>query len=167
MSLNWSTENVKYFKSHPDELWTKKKVSYEGGGEREYEDLNVETKALVFGSMAVGLGSITYKSAPDFYARWKLLEKYDNYYLFSVYTGTEDIKTYLTPQVIVKHFGLGTNVSDESESVWAKRMAKNYIQEHARHYRDDSVSENEIKAFLKQAKQEFEDSFNNPEEIGE
>jgi arsenate reductase-like glutaredoxin family protein len=62
---------------------------------------------------------------------------------------------------------LGTNVSDESESVWAKRMAKNYIQEHARHYRDDSVSENEIKAFLKQAKQEFEDSFNNPEEIGE
>ena len=111
--------------------------------------------------MAVGIGSITYKTAPDFYARWKFFEKYDGFYLYSVYTGTEDIKTYLTPDVIVKHFGLGTNVSNETENVWVKRMAKAYTQQHARHERDSLVSENEIKAFLRKAKQEFEDSFYN------
>lgn len=161
MSLNWSTENVKYFKDNPDELWTKTVIKYEGGGEREQEDVNVETKSLIFGSMAVGIGSITYKTAPDFYARWKFFEKYDGFYLYSVYTGTEDIKTYLTPDVIVKHFGLGTNVSNETENVWVKRMAKAYTQQHARHERDSLVSENEIKAFLRKAKQEFEDSFYN------
>jgi hypothetical protein len=163
MSLNWSTEKVKYFKDHPDELWTKVNEGKPG----EHEDVNVETKSLIFGSMALGIGSITYKSAPDYYARWKFFEKYDNFHLYSVWNGEEVVYTYLTPQVVIKHFGLGTNVSTESESVWAKRIAKQYIQEHARHYRDNLVSENEIKAFLKQARQEFEDSFNNPEKIGE
>ena len=67
MSLNWSTEKVRYFKDHPDELWTKINV----GKPHEQEDLNTETKSLVFGSMALGVGAITYKSAPDYYARWK------------------------------------------------------------------------------------------------
>ena len=163
MSLNWSTENVKYFKDHPDELWVKVNEGKPG----EHEDVNIETKSLIFGSMALGIGSITYKNAPDYYARWKFFEKYDNFHLYSVWDGEETTYTYLTPQVVVKHFGLGTNVSTESESVWVKRIAKQYIQEHARHYRDSLVSENEIKAFLKKAKQEFEDSFNNYQEIGE
>lgn len=163
MSLNWSTENVKYFKDHPDELWVKVNEGKPG----EHEDVNIETKSLIFGSMALGIGGITYKSAPDYYARWKFFEKYDNFHLYSVWDGEETTYTYLTPQVVVKHFGLGTNVSTESESVWVKRIAKQYIQEHARHYRDSLVSENEIKAFLKKAKQEFEDSFNNYQEIGE
>lgn len=163
MSLNWTTEKVKYFKDHPDELWVKVNEGKPG----EHEDVNVETKSLIFGSMALGIGSITYKTAPDYYARWKLFEKYDNFHLYSVWDGEETTYTYLTPQVVVKHFGLGTNVSTESESVWVKRIAKQYIQDHARHYRDNLVSENEIKAFLRQAKQEFEDSFNNPQKIGE
>ena len=163
MSLNWTTEKVKYFKDYPDELWVKVNEGKPG----EHEDVNVETKSLIFGSMALGIGSITYKSAPDYYARWKFFEKYDNFHLYSVWDGEETTYTYLTPQVVVKHFGLGTNVSTESESVWVKRIAKQYIQDHARHYRDNLVSENEIKAFLRQAKQEFEDSFNNPQKIGE
>ena len=163
MSLNWTTEKVKYFKDHPDELWVKVNEGKPG----EHEDVNIETKSLIFGSMALGIGSITYKNAPDYYARWKFFEKYDNFHLYSVWDGEETTYTYLTPQVVVKHFGLGTNVSTESESVWVKRIAKQYIQEHARHYRDSLVSENEIKAFLKKAKQEFEDSFNNYQEIGE
>lgn len=163
MSLNWSTEKVKYFKDHPDELWTKINVGKPG----EQEDVNAETKALIFGSMALGIGSISYKSAPDYYARWKFFEKHDNFYLYSTWDGSESTYAYLTPQIVVKHFGLSMNVSTESEAVWAKRIAKNYTQEHARGYRDTLVTENQIKAFLRSAKQEFEDSFNNLPEIGE
>ena len=163
MSLNWSTEKVKYFKDHPDELWTKINVGKPG----EQEDVNAETKALIFGSMALGIGSISYKSAPDYYARWKFFEKHDNFYLYSTWDGSESTYAYLTPQIVVKHFGLSMNVSTESEAVWAKRIAKNYTQEHARGYRDTLFTENQIKAFLRSAKQEFEDSFNNPPEVGE
>jgi hypothetical protein len=155
MTLNWSTENVKYFKDHPDELWTKINVGRPG----EQEDLNVETKSLVFGSMALGIGVISYKTAPDFYARWKMFEKYDNFYLYSTWDGEETIKTYLTPRTVVKHFGLTTNVSTESETVWAKRIAKSYASEHARGYKDTLVTEKEIRAFLRSAKNEFENSF--------
>jgi hypothetical protein len=163
MSLNWSTENVKYFKDHPDELWTKINVGMPG----EQEDLNVETKSLVFGSMALGIGSISYKNAPDFYARWKVFEKYDNFYLYSVWDGEETVKTYLTPQVVVKHFGLSTNVSTESETVWAKRIAKGYAQDHARGYRDTLVTEKEIRAIIRDAKNEFENSFIKTDTVGE
>jgi hypothetical protein len=163
MTLNWSTQNVKYFKDHPDELWTRINVGLPG----EQEDLNVETKSLVFGSMALGIGNINYKNGPDFYARWKLFEKYDNFCLYSVWNGEETIKTYLTPKVIIKHFGLSTNVSTESETVWAKRIAKSYASDHSRGYRDTLVTEKEIRAFLREAKIEFENSFNTSEKIGE
>lgn len=163
MSLNWTTEKVKYFEDHPDELWVKVNEGKPG----EQEDVNAETKALIFGSMALGIGSISYKSAPDYYARWKFFEKHDNFYLYSTWDGSESTYAYLTPQIVVKHFGLSTNVSTESESVWAKRIAKNYAQEHARGYRDSLITESHIKVFLRNAKEEFEDSFNNPQKIGE
>lgn len=163
MSLNWSTENVKYFKEHPDELWVKSNVE----GLPEHEDLNVETKALVFGSMGLSVGEISYKNAPDFYARWKFFEKYDNFYLYSVWDGENTTYTYLTPKIVVKHFGLSTNVTTQSEAVWTKRIAKNYAQEHARGYRDTLVTEKEIRAFLREAKNEFENSFFTTETIGE
>lgn len=121
MSLNWSTEKVQYFKQNPDELW----VKYRKGTPEEYEDVNAETKALIFGSMSLGLGSITEKNASEWYARWKMYEKYDGFSLYSMFKedGTyEDI--YLTPEVILKHIGLGMNVSDETTTNWCKRFAK-------------------------------------------
>ena len=115
----------------------------------------------------MGIGSISYKNAPDFYARWKVFEKYDNFYLYSVWDGEETVKTYLTPQVVVKHFGLSTNVSTESETVWAKRIAKGYAQDHARGYRDTLVTEKEIRAIIRDAKNEFENSFIKTDTVGE
>lgn len=163
MSLNWSTENVKYFKDHPDELWTKINV----GQPHEQEDVNAETKALIFGSMALGIGNINYKLAPDFYARWKFFEKYDNFYLYSIYNGTDLDYKYLTPQIVVKHFGLSMNVSTESEGVWAKRIAKNYAGDFNMKRREELVTEQEIKIFLRKSRIEFEDSFYTPQQIGE
>lgn len=121
MSLNWSTQRVEYFKQNPDELW----VKYHKGTPEEYEDVNAETKALIFGSMALGLGSITEKNASDWYARWKMYEKYEGFTLYSIYregSGYEEV--YLTPEVILKHVGLGMNVSDETTTNWCKRFSK-------------------------------------------
>ena len=155
MTLNWSTEKVKYFKDHPDELW----ITINKGKPGEQEDVNTETKSLIFGAMAVSIGSISYKSAPDYYARWKFYEKYDGFYLFSTYDGNEDIKTYLTPNVVVKHLGLSMNVETQTETVWVKRVAKSYAQDFKNGYKDQLITEAMIKKFLRGAKEEFENSF--------
>ena len=148
MSLNWSTQKVKYFQENPDELWTK----FRAGTPEEYEDLNVATKSLVFGCMAVGLGDITYKTAPVWYARWKIFEKYDNFYLFSTYDGNQSIKTYLTPDVIKKHIGLGTNVSNETDTKWLSRVVEAYKRD------GKEVSLPELKNLIKQFVEEYENS---------
>jgi hypothetical protein len=159
MPLNWSTENIKYFELNPLDLWV--------NPNSEQTDVNPETKALILGSMALGIGNINYKSAPDFYARWKLLENYDDFYLYTSYDGDKMKCHYLTPRVVTKHFGLTTNVSTESETVWVRRIVKTYVSEFNKEYRDNLVTEQEVKAFLKNAKNEFEDSFSTPQQIGE
>jgi hypothetical protein len=130
MSLNWSTQKVEYFKQNPDELW----VKYRKGTPEEYEDVNAETKALIFGSMALGLGSITEKNASEWYARWKMYEKYAGFTLYSVYDKESNKinEVYLTPEVILKHIGLSMNVSDETTATWCKRFAKPMYREDER-----------------------------------
>ena len=155
MSLNWSTEKVQYFKDNPDDLW----VKFREGTAEEYEDVNVETKSLIFGSMAVSVGSITYKNAPLFYARWKFFEKYDNFYLYSTFDGKTSEKVYITPEVLIKHMGLSMNVSDQSDREWAKRIAKSYAQDHKAGRREELITEGMIMKFLKQSQEEFENSF--------
>ena len=122
MSLNWSTQKVQYFKDNPDELWR----TYSKGTAEEYEDLNAETKSLVFGSMALGLSDITESNASEWYARWKMYEKYEDLYLYSFFneeTNKYD-RVYLTPDIIVKHIGLSTNASIETTTAWSNRFAK-------------------------------------------
>lgn len=155
MSLNWSVENVKYFKDHPDELW----VKYGSSTEDEYEDVNAETKSLLFGMMIIGIGDISYSTAPEFYARWKVLEKYDDLYVYSKLDENKNIvKQYITPKMIMKHINMFANVSYESPNNWIKRMQKNYDCDK---YRDDSMkpSINDIKNILKKEKEIFENSF--------
>lgn len=151
MSLDWSTQKVKYFTDNPDDLW----VKYNAGTKEEYEDVNAETKALIFGTMAMGINNINYKNAPDFYARWKVFEKFDDLYLYSTYDGKEVTKTYLTPDVIFKHFGLSTNANMETEAKWVQRIAKSF----ASGYRKTEASAKDIRDCIKDAKEEFESFF--------
>lgn len=155
MTLNWETKNIKYFENNPNELWTRINVGLPG----EQDDLNAETKALIFGSMAVGIGNLNYKTAPEFYARWKFFEKYDNLYLFSTYNDGDIKHKYLTPNIVIKHLGLITNVSKESEASWVSRIFKAYCSEKDRGYRSNTVSKEDIKEFLNNEKNEFENSF--------
>ena len=126
MSLNWSTQNVRYFKDNPDDLW----VKYSKGTPDEYEDVNAETKSLIFGSMALGLGSIKYSNINKWWARWKIYEKYDSFYLYSKVVDNKIEEVYLTKDVLLKHVGLSMNVSDETDTNWATRVCKFLVKEH-------------------------------------
>lgn len=155
MSLNWSTEKIKYFNDNPDALW----VKYREGEVEEYTDVNAETKSLIFGTMAVGIGYIDYKNAPSFYARWKLMEKLDGLYLYSTWMNGESEKIYLTPDVLVKHFGLATNVGKVSDKEWLDRYHKNYALENARGNRTAPYSYSDMRNMIKEGKEDFEEYF--------
>lgn len=155
MSLNWSTESIKYFNENPDKLW----VKYREGQVDEYSDINAETKSLIFGTMAVGIGYIDYKNAPSFYARWKLMEKLDGLYLYSTWLDGESEKIYLTPDVLVKHFGLSTNVSKVSDKEWLDKYIKSYTHEVASGRRVNEYGIQDMKKTIKTAKEEFENYF--------
>ena len=120
MTLNWNTEKVKYFTQNPDELWVKQHDGYS-----EYDDVNAETKSLIFGTMSVGIGNLKITNAGDFYARWKILEKH---YFLSLYIwfdeNNEKQTAYLTHDVVMKHIGLQTNVSYVSKKDWISRFVK-------------------------------------------
>jgi hypothetical protein len=126
MTLNWSTQSIKHFKDNPDDLW----VKYSKGTPDEYEDVNAETKSLIFGSMSLGLGSIKYSNINKWWARWKIYEKYDSFYLYSKFVNNEIEKVYLTKDVLLKHVGLSMNVSEEADAKWATRVHKYLLVEH-------------------------------------
>lgn len=103
MSLNFSVENVEnYDENYPateDNRW------------------NPITEEIVFASMAVGLGKITDKTAPEFYARMQIFAANHGF----VYSSTaSDIKN---------HVGFSVNVSDETRSQWFKRTIRPAIDE--------------------------------------
>ena len=121
MSLDWNTKSVQYFKDHPDELWIKIKTDMQ-----EYDDVNAETKSLIFGSMAVGIGVFSPKYLPEWYARWKMYEKYDDFYLYRVFEEGDNVgcKVFLTPEILIKHTNMVTNVSYQNATDWCKRFVK-------------------------------------------
>jgi hypothetical protein len=126
MPLNWSTEKVEYFKNNPDSLW----VKYYKDTPEEYEDLNAETKSLVFGTMAVCMNSINWNKSAEFFARWSVLEKFDNFFLYSVYKeGMVLEKVYLTPQAVIKHIGLSTNATSKTTREWITHLYNSYVRE--------------------------------------
>jgi hypothetical protein len=61
----------------------------------------------------------------------------------------EDI--YLTPEVILKHIGLGMNVSDETTTNWSKRFAKPRYKEEK-----DRPTFAQVKAMVIVLKMEFD-----------
>lgn len=71
------------------------------------------THSLIWLTMAVGIGDLTEKTAPEFYARVKILEKLDG------------SKVKFTPDMIRKRIGLNTNVFPmETRSKWCNRVHK-------------------------------------------
>jgi hypothetical protein len=90
-------------------------------------DLDGVTKTIVFATMNVGLGSITDENAGEFYARLTILDK-----LMGPFITDDNYKSLLTPEVVIRHIGLKTNVAKESRPAWTKRVMTYVIDENAR-----------------------------------
>jgi hypothetical protein len=151
MPLTYDTRRIKYFDQNPDKLTIEVKES----PEYSYKDLNPETKALVFGAMVTDIGDITIRTASDYYSRWKVMEKYSNLVFLSKWTednGREDI--YLTPDVIIKHIGLATNVANTSKKDWVERMVKNFSRDE---YMEEKPTQKELTKYYDQMTKEFDD----------
>ena len=152
MSLNWSTEKVKYFADNPDELWVMYGVE---GTASAYEDVNAETKALIFGSMSIGLNCITEANAAEWYARWKIYEKYSDFCLYTKFIDGVIRKTFLTVDVLVKHTYLSTNANNETTTEWTKRFVR---QNNALEgYKVTNPTSAQIKAMITVYKMEYDE----------
>lgn len=77
------------------------------------------THAMIFMTMAVGMGSITAKNWRRFYARARIIERLDGAYYRQ---GGEDM--HLTPADVKAYIGLSTNVSTETDAQWFRRVGK-------------------------------------------
>jgi predicted nucleotidyltransferase len=121
MALNWNVSNVDYYKDDLDSIWIKVN---DGWG--DYDDVIPELKSMIFSTMAIGIGHLSEKTAPDFYARFKVLEKIDDFYVTSKLCddGLLD-KQYITPYIVKKHIGLSTNVTTLSNIEWVKNLLRN------------------------------------------
>ena len=101
MSLTVDTRNVENSK----EVCYKKPKD----GKRAYKDTTVY---LAWGSMAIGIGEITYKNYPEVYARHKFLNKL-----------VSSIPMIITLEDVRNHIGLKTNVTLEKLPKWRNRIA--------------------------------------------
>lgn len=154
MSLNWNTTKVKYFEENPDELWIK--VDGHWGS---YDDVNVETKSLIFATMYLGIGDLSYDRLPEFFARQKIVEELTGQYLYSSYnTETNDSVDHgITATMLLKHMNLSTNVAYETQTVWVNKMVKFYNRDY-RKPGDQEMSKAEVIKKIKEYKQMFLDS---------
>jgi hypothetical protein len=77
----------------------------------EAVEMNPVTHALIFATIAVGIGKITKENVAEFAARFRMLEKIDGAWLAGSITDVE----------FRAHIGLATNVSNETRAQWAAR----------------------------------------------
>jgi len=86
-------------------------------GEGEDKTMNPVTHALIFATLAVGLGEITDKNVAEFAARFRIVEKIDGAYV----TTGKGKPHYITDEEFIAHIGLRTNVGNETRASWSSR----------------------------------------------
>jgi hypothetical protein len=129
MSLNFTLDTIANYK---EVCWI---------GEGDEARMNPVTEALIFGTMSVGLGSITDKNVDEFAARFRVIEKIHGAMLYKPDPENEGqiIDWYLSDEDFTAHIGLACNVTNETRSKWAQRIFNNkqtsYTEELARNFR--------------------------------
>lgn len=99
MSLNWDITRCK----DSEELLT----------EEQYPT----TEAMIFATMGTGIGELTDKTAPEFYARLVASGYYPG----------------VTPQIVARYIGLRTNVFPmETRTKWLKRVVGSHMDDSLR-----------------------------------
>jgi hypothetical protein len=101
LSLNWDITKC----ADPDALLT----------DEQYPT----TEAMVMFTMGVGIGELTDKTAPEFYARLVASDYWPG----------------ITPQIVARYIGLRTNVfPQETRAKWMKRVITSRMDESVRKY---------------------------------
>ena len=116
MSLNWNIEDVV---NHEEVA-----IRHDSYGDNDHltrEELtqSLITQAVVFRTMAVGIGRITEENATEFATRSKMYEEMNG---MSLYIAGEDYS--LTLEDITRRIGLTTNVSKWTDAQFGKIMLK-------------------------------------------
>ena len=110
MSLNWQIDGIIDYET---KCW----IEEEDGGKR----LNPVTETLIFGTMFVGLGSITNTNVDEFAARFRIMEKIHGAMLFKWEDG-ERKDWFLSDEDFIAHIGLAVNVTNETRAKWSSRI---------------------------------------------
>jgi hypothetical protein len=106
MALNWNVENIDNYKQ----------VCWIGEGDKRR--MNPVTETLIYGTISVGLGSITDKNVDEFAARFRIIEKVHGPFLIK----DGDKPWHLSDEDFIAHIGLSCNVSNETRAQWASRL---------------------------------------------
>ncbi len=110
MSLNWDLSKAEDWESlKTDEEWP-------------------VTQTLIFRTMAVGIGEITEKTLPEFYARIAFLERLNGSFVKAQDDSGAWVDRPITVDDIRRRIGLTTNVfPQETRAKWAKRQADSVL----------------------------------------
>jgi hypothetical protein len=114
MALTYDFTNIRDYKTT---VWIPEPTEENPDAAR----MNPVTEVLIFGTMSVGLGSITDKNVDEFAARFRIIEKVHGPMLSA--KNRED--RYVTDEEFIAHIGLVCNVSNETRSQWARRLFVN------------------------------------------
>lgn len=85
------------------------------------------TEALIWTTMAVGIGDLSEKNAGEFYARMKLLRALDGG--IGVYDETGERA--ITADEVRAHIGLWTNATTEKRDAWVKHVTARQMRDWA------------------------------------
>lgn len=111
MGLHWSIEKVRDHEAlTTEEAWT-------------------TTNAIVWATMAVGIGDLTEADAPTFYARLHVYER-----LVGAFRIGADGPIYFTPAEVRRYIGLHTNVARDTDAAWRKRIMAVSLRDAEREY---------------------------------
>ena len=119
MPLHWNLEKIK---NHKEVCW------YADEAGDQY--VNRVTDTLIWCTMFVGIGEITEKNAPQFYARVRLMEVLQEAPF--LYDGEKDQRQPrpITLEDVENHIGLSTNVYDkDTDYRWAAKRAKSFMED--------------------------------------
>lgn len=94
---------------------------------------NPVTTSLIWSTIAVGLGEISESNAEKFYGRLRCYEKLFGAFMYRAEGHVGD--PWITPEEVIQHIGLTTNVSDESDTKWRTRILSHFMGEQARPFR--------------------------------
>lgn len=123
MSLNWSIERIKDYKT---KCWIPDPDPNTANAEGNR--LNPVTELLIWATMVVDLGQITAENANEFAARLIAYERACGVFICRMEDGKR-IDRPITLKDVIDHIGLSTNVSNQSRSYFARKLADRLLRE--------------------------------------